>query len=137
MAAGVRRLPWLRRFGKAVGKKATALLSSGLTPSWSHGAATMGLLQSALKTQRTAAAQLLGLNKLQSRSTAFALAPNAKYDPWFAAAVPLVQDYATQLWDGRINPGLPVRAHNAWVDRRSSKPSWTGVHELATDWLVS
>ena len=39
----------------------------------------MCLLPSALRTQRTAAAQLLGLNKLQSRSMAFALAPNAKY----------------------------------------------------------
>ena len=66
----------------------------------------------------------LGLNKLQNRSMAFALAPHAKYDPQFAATVPVVQEYATQLWDGRINPGLLVRAHKAWVDRRSSKPSW-------------
>ena len=109
MAAGVRRLPRLRRFRKAVGKKATALLSAGLTPSWSHGAATMGLLPSALKSQRTAAAQLLGLNKLQSRSMAFALASTAKYDPFFAATVPPVQECATQLWDGRINPGWSVR----------------------------
>ena len=36
-----------------VGKKASVLLSAGLTPSWSHGAATMGLLPSVLKTQRT------------------------------------------------------------------------------------
>ena len=57
------------------------------------------------KTQRTAAAQPLGLNMLHSRSMAFALAPNAKYDPLFAATVPPLQEYATQLWDGRINPG--------------------------------
>ena len=63
MAAGIRRLPHMRRFRKVVGKKASALSSAGLTPSWSHGAATMGLLPSALRTQRTAAAQLLGLNK--------------------------------------------------------------------------
>ena len=50
----------------------------------------MGLLPSALKTQRTAAAQLLGLNQLQRCSMAFALAPNAKYDPLCAATVPLV-----------------------------------------------
>ena len=35
------------------------------------------------RAQRATAAQLLGLNKLQSRSMAFALAPNAKYDPLF------------------------------------------------------
>ena len=96
MAAGIRRLPRLRRFGKVIGKKASVFLSAGLTPSWSHGAATMGLLTSVLKTQRTAAAQLLGLNKLQSRSMAFALAPNAKDDPLFAATVALVQEYATR-----------------------------------------
>ena len=73
-----------------------ALHSGRLMPSWSHGAATMGLLPSVLKTQRTAAAQLLGLNKLQSRSMAFALAPNAKHDPLFAATVALVQEYATR-----------------------------------------
>ena len=59
---------------------------------------------------------------------AFALAPNAKYDPLFADTVPLVQECATQIWDGRINPGLLVRAHKALVQRRSSKPSWHGVH---------
>ena len=58
----------------------------------------MGLLPSALKAQRTAADQLLFLNKLQSRSMAFALAPNAKYDPLFAATVPLVRECVTQLW---------------------------------------
>ena len=56
---------------------------------------------------------------------AFALAPNAMYDPLFTATVPLVQEHATQIWEGRINP---VRAHKAWVQRRSSKPSWHGVH---------
>ena len=30
--------------------------------------------------------------------------------------------------DGRINPALLVRAHMAWIDRRSSKPSWNRVH---------
>ena len=59
---------------------------------------------------------------------AFALAPNPKYDPLFAATVPLVQQYATQIWDGCINPGLLVRAHKAWFERRSSKPTWHGVH---------
>ena len=126
MAAGLRRLPRLRRFRKAVGKTASVIFSSGLTPSWSHGAATMGLLPSALKTQRTVAAQMLGLNKLQCRSLAFALAPNPTYDPLFAATVPLVQAYATQLWDGCINPGLLARAHKAWFERRSSKPTWHG-----------
>ena len=91
--------PYARRLVErermAAGIKASVPLSAGLTPSWSHGAATRGLLPSALKTQRTAAAQLLGLNKLQSRSMAFALAPNAKYDPLFAATIPLVQEYAT------------------------------------------
>ena len=77
---------------------------------------------------RTVAAQLLGLNKLQSRSMAFALAPSAKYDPLFAATVLLVQEYATQPWDGFINPGLLDRAHEAWVERRSLKPTWHGVH---------
>ena len=101
MAAGVRRLPRLRRFRKAVGKKATALLSAGLTPSWSHGAATMGLLPSALKTQRTVAAQLLGLNKLQSRSMASTIHS-------LAAAMPSTDpsNLLTQLWDDRINPKL-------------------------------
>ena len=104
----------------------------------------MGLLPSAIKTQRTAAAQFLGLNKLQSRSMAFALAPNAKYDPLFAAAVPLVQEYATQIWEGRINPGTLVRAHKAWLQRCSLKPTWhwsswtVGCrdHELEKDRLV-
>ena len=50
MAFGIQRLPRLRRFRKVVGKKASVLLSAGLTPSWSHGAATVGLLPSALKT---------------------------------------------------------------------------------------
>ena len=90
-------------------------------------AATMGLLPSALSTQRTAATQLLGVNKLQRRSMASALAPNAKYDPLFDVTFQLVQDYATHIWDGRINPGLLVRARKAWVQRRSSKPSWHGV----------
>ena len=98
-----------------VGKKASALLSAGLTPSWSHGAATMVLLPSAVRTHRTAAAQLLGLNKLQCLSVAFALAQNAKYDPLIADTVRVVQEHATQIWDGRINPGLLVRAHKAWV----------------------
>ena len=48
MAAGLRR-PRLRRFRKAVGKKASVIFSAGLTSSWSHGAATMGLLPSALR----------------------------------------------------------------------------------------
>ena len=116
VAAGIRRLPRLCRFRKVVGKKASALLSEELTPSWSHGAATMGLLPNALRTQRTAAAQLLGLNRLQSRSMAFALAPNAKYDPLFAATVPLVQEYATQIWDGRINPDQPVVQRNTFFN---------------------
>ena len=76
---------------------------------------------------------------------AFALAPNAKYDPLFAATVPLVQEYATQIWDGRIKPGSPVRAHKAWVATSqfetdvawSSWPAGCGDHELAKDWLVS
>ena len=87
MATGIRRLPRLRRFREVVGEKDSVLLSAGLTPSWSDGAATMGLLSSALKTQRTAAAQLLGLNKLQSRSMTFEFAPNAKHDPLFAATI--------------------------------------------------
>ena len=88
----------------------------------------MGLLPSALKTQRKAGAQFLGLNKLQSRPMAFALAPNAKCDPLFAATVPLAQEKATQIWEGRINPCTLVRAHKAWLQRRSSKPTWHGVH---------
>ena len=128
MAAEIRRLPRVRRCRKVVGKKASVLSSAGLTPSWSHGAATMCLLPSALKTQRTAAAQLLGLNKLQGRPMAFALAPNAKYDPLFAATVPLVQENAMQIWEGRINAGTLVRAHNAWLQRRSLTPTWHGVH---------
>ena len=56
---------------------------------------------------------------------AFALAPNAKYAPLFAATVPLVQEVSDSDpgWP-HINPG----AHKAWIDRRSSKPSWHGVH---------
>ena len=59
---------------------------------------------------------------------AFAWAPNATYDPLFVATVPLVQKHATQLWDGRIDPGLLVHADEGLVDRGSSKPSWTGAH---------
>ena len=82
----------------------------------------------ALSRPRGRTAQLLGMNKLQSRSMAFALAPNAKYDPLFAATILLMQEYATQIWEGRINPGTLVRAHKAWLQRRSLKPTWHGVH---------
>ena len=145
VAAGIRRLPRLRRFRKVVRKKASALLSAGLTPSWSGGAATVGLLPSALMTQRTAAAQLLGLNKLQSRSMAFALAPNAKNDLLFAATVPLVQEYATQIWDGPHQPRIAGSCAQGLVATSQFETvvtwsSWTvgcSDHELAKDRLVA
>ena len=52
----------------------------------------------------------------------------AKYDPLFAATVPLVKEYATQIWEGRISPGTLVCAHKAWLQRRSFKPTWHGIH---------
>ena len=68
------------------------------------------------------------VTRVEQVAKSFALASNAKYDPLFAAKVPLVQEYATQIWDGRISPGTLVRAHKAWLQRRSSKPTWHGVH---------
>ena len=68
------------------------------------------------------------------------------YDPLFAAAVPLVQDYATQIWDGRIKPRLAGSCAQAQGSASTSQYetvvawiSWTvgcGDHELAKDWLV-
>ena len=118
-AAGVRRLPRLRRFRKSVGKKAAALSSAGLTPSWSHGHDGSAAQRSQVPAYGWGSA-----TRFEQVTKSFdgicVGTHRQEHDPLFAATVTLAQEYATQLWDGRINPGLLVRAHKAWVDRRSS-----------------
>ena len=111
MAAGIRRLPFLGRFRKVVGQKASVRFIGGTHAILKSSCGHDGLAAECAQDQRT-------------------VAPNANYDLLFAATVPLVQEYATQIWEDRINPGTLVRAHKAWLQRRSSKPTWHGAHGL-------
>ena len=59
-AKGTSRLAKLGKLRKAVGRRITAIVSTGLAPGWSHTAGVSGIANGVLEQQRSAAAAVAG-----------------------------------------------------------------------------
>eukprot|EP00974_Lingulodinium_polyedra_P038441 3683213-Lingulodinium_polyedra.AAC.1 len=65
-AKGVGRLPRLKKYRRALGRRVTRIISAGIGPAWSHSALAVGTSDKVLGRQRSAAAVAAGWQSQQS-----------------------------------------------------------------------
>eukprot|EP00974_Lingulodinium_polyedra_P128799 11207534-Lingulodinium_polyedra.AAC.1 len=89
LCKGVARLPRLKKYRRAIGRKATRIVSSGVGPAWAHSGLVLGTSDKVLSSQRSVAAVVAGLQSQQSITAIMMLQVDKFYDPIFSATVPL------------------------------------------------
>ncbi|CAK0811969.1 unnamed protein product, partial [Prorocentrum cordatum] len=128
------RMAMLRR---AAGRRAAALVATGLSPSAGHGAGVSGLAGKPLAQLRTLAAATAGAKAGCGTAAVMVLQRRVDFDPIYAATAPLVCRLASRIWGGR---GSLAELAATWqvlaADARAGSLSWASVlGPLGATWL--
>ena len=116
---GSARKTRLGKFAKAVGSRVSRVLSTGLHPSWLHGAAASGVGETTLMKQRSLVGAALNILPSESLSAGLLLEPPA-VDPITAASAPLVLNYCRFIWESRISFAVLGEAFAAMMRRNEA-----------------
>ncbi|CAK0891681.1 unnamed protein product [Prorocentrum cordatum] len=135
LAARRSRVAMLRR---AAGRRATALVATGLSPSAGHGAGVAGLADRPLAQLWTVAAVTAGAKAGCGSAAVMLLQRRVDYDPIYAATIPLVMRLASRIWEGR---GSLASLNASWCKlaeaMRAGTLTWATAHgPLGATWLT-
>ncbi|CAK0838396.1 unnamed protein product [Prorocentrum cordatum] len=122
----------------AAGRRAAALVATGLSPSAGHGAGVAGLADRPLAQLRTSAAVTAGAKAGCGTAAVMLLQLRVDYDPIDAATIPLVMRLASRIWEGR---GPLASLIASWCKLagagRAGTLSWATAHgPLVATWLT-
>ncbi|CAK0837890.1 unnamed protein product, partial [Prorocentrum cordatum] len=128
------RMAMLRR---AAGRRAAALVATGLSPSAGHGAGVSGLADKPLAQLRTLAAATAGAKAGCGTAAVTVLQRRVDFDPICAATAPLVRRLASRIWEGRCSlAGLEATWQVLAAEVRAGSLSWASVQgPLGATWL--
>ncbi|CAK0805455.1 unnamed protein product, partial [Prorocentrum cordatum] len=134
LAARRSRVAMLRR---AAGRRAAALVATGLSPSAGHGAGVAGLADRPLAQLCTLAAVTAGA-KAGCGTAAVMLLQRRVDDPIYAATIPLVMRLTSRIWEGRGSPASLNASRRKLAEAvRAGTLSWATAHgPLGATWLA-
>ena len=111
MAATLARRQRLAMLRRAAGRRAAALIASGVSPSAGHGAGASGLADRQLAQLRTLAAVTAGAKPGCGTAAVMLLQRRVDYDPIFETTVPLACRLAAWVLEGK---GSLAQLQAAW-----------------------
>ncbi|CAK0828526.1 unnamed protein product [Prorocentrum cordatum] len=123
---------------RAAGRRAAALVTTGLSPLAGHGAGVAGLADRPLAQLRTVAAATAGVKAGCGTAAVMLLQRRVHYDPIYAATIPLVTRLASRIWEDR---GSLASLSASWGKlseaARAGALSWASVQgPLGATWLA-